>query len=528
MDTRAGQVRRGVAWVALVAAVLFLLFALWRSGAERAGGPGPSAAAGAEPGAALQRRAVEGERASRTVEERNSTAAVSSEEERAPSTMEPTRSGDGPGTEATGASQGAASSRSSAPFLVKISAHEGGLSARLREGDRFGAALTEIADLDGDGLRELAVGAPGDDEAGEDAGAVWILFLGRDGRVREQRAITPLGARLPARSTPGTAFGQSLCFLETRELAVARTLVPEAKGEPAAEVWLLELGRDAQVVAKRSLHADDLFGETVPPEVSTLVVAAPSGPFAGDRNWLAVGIPAWPENFPQRVTEPDSGWITHFRLGSDGRIAATGGLPPMSRARGTVNDYGRAILLADVYGDGLQLENVAGYRLQPESVAGYRRGERGEVLRHSASRSNWSDRTGSLTFRAGEDPEDPGFGSSLAWLGDRDGDGSLELAIGLAEKRPAQGASPGGIWIVSIDRKDLGVVRSLPFLPGERGTAGRARPGDRFGASLATLADRDGDARADLGIGAPGDDDGESDAGAVWLLGIGAIGTSGR
>ena len=40
--------------------------------------------------------------------------------------------------------------------------------------------------------------------------------------------------------------------------------------------------------------------------------------------------------------------------------------------------------------------------------------------------------------------------------------------------------------------------------------------------------DRDGDARVELAIGAPGDDDGEKDAGAIWLLGPGRIGASGR
>jgi hypothetical protein len=70
-------------------------------------------------------------------------------------------------------------------------------------------------------------------------------------------------------------------------------------------------------------------------------------------------------------------------------------------------------------------------------------------------------------------------------------------------------------------------VRWSSFLPGDHGTSGHTRPGDRFGASLATLADRDGDARVELGVGAPGDDDGEPDAGAIWLLGPRA-GTSGR
>ncbi len=44
----------------------------------------------------------------------------------------------------------------------------------LATGDEFGAAIVSLHDLDGDGLDDLVVGAPGDDSAGADAGAVYI------------------------------------------------------------------------------------------------------------------------------------------------------------------------------------------------------------------------------------------------------------------------------------------------------------------------------------------------------------------
>ncbi len=73
---------------------------------------------------------------------------------------------------------------------VKISAGEGGFGGHLDPGDFFGAALAAIGDLDGDGVTELAVGSPGDDDGGTNKGALWILFLNRDGSVRSYQKIS--------------------------------------------------------------------------------------------------------------------------------------------------------------------------------------------------------------------------------------------------------------------------------------------------------------------------------------------------
>lgn len=54
----------------------------------------------------------------------------------------------------------------------------------LADGDYFGSSLAGIGDLDRDGIPDIAVGSKGDDSSGSDRGAVYVLFMRRDGTVR--------------------------------------------------------------------------------------------------------------------------------------------------------------------------------------------------------------------------------------------------------------------------------------------------------------------------------------------------------
>ena len=63
------------------------------------------------------------------------------------------------------------------------SSEQGSVSRSLSSGvigDRFGWAIADAGDVDGDGLDDVVVGAPGDDRLGQDAGALHV-FSGRTG-----------------------------------------------------------------------------------------------------------------------------------------------------------------------------------------------------------------------------------------------------------------------------------------------------------------------------------------------------------
>ena len=56
--------------------------------------------------------------------------------------------------------------------------------------DFFGHDIELIGDLDGDGVTDIAVGVPYDNDGANSAGAVYILFLNSDGTVKSSQKIS--------------------------------------------------------------------------------------------------------------------------------------------------------------------------------------------------------------------------------------------------------------------------------------------------------------------------------------------------
>lgn len=72
----------------------------------------------------------------------------------------------------------------------KISDTQGNFNAVLNNDDRFGASLENIGDVNNDGVTDLIVGAPFDDDGGQDRGAAYILFMNTNGTVNNWSKIS--------------------------------------------------------------------------------------------------------------------------------------------------------------------------------------------------------------------------------------------------------------------------------------------------------------------------------------------------
>ena len=96
-------------------------------------------------------------------------------------------------------------------FTQKISAEAGGLSPNLLEIiDLFGSSAASLGDLDGDDVTDIAVGARGDDDGQGLAGAVYVLFLKEEGKVRFFQKISSTQGGLRASPDSADGFGMSV------------------------------------------------------------------------------------------------------------------------------------------------------------------------------------------------------------------------------------------------------------------------------------------------------------------------------
>jgi len=414
----------------------------------------------------------------------------------------------------------------------KISATKGNGPRGLRVNDQFGRAAAVLGDLDGDGVPDVAVGALGDDDpppggTADDTlqyGAVWILFMNRDGTVKTSTKISRSSAGLPL--DPGDEWGRSVRELGDWDLdgvpdLMVGTCYDDDNGTDKGAFYLLFLNRDGTVKSWRKiseitggftgdLDPDDQFGR-------------------GLRVLGDLDLDGVPEIGVGSIRDDDGGsnrgayWVLFMRR--DGTVRS---YKKLSETQGNfqskLSDYGEfgfdCAVLGDRNGDGIQDIAICAPDQKTDGL------QQGAVFIVYLNR----DGTAKQDFRIAEnyaglvgdmlDYNDE-FGCSIDILGDVDRDGIGDIAVGAGkdDDGPTGSYDRGAVYVLFL--KADATVKAWQKLSRTSGRFyGLLDNADRFGTALACPGDLNGDGIPDFFAGVRFDDDGGSAAGCAYFVAL--------
>jgi hypothetical protein len=393
----------------------------------------------------------------------------------------------------------------------------------LQDGDRFGRSVANLGDLDGDGVADIAVGAPLDNTGGPDSGAVHILFLNADGTVKSSSTLENGGTNMPMLSIDD-AFGTSVANLGdldgdgVADLAVG-AFGDETGGGFRGAVHILFLNTNGTVKSSTKLAS----GGTNMPVLGDYAYFGRSVANLGDIDGdgvtdLAVGASG------DSTVGNNRGAVHILFLNANGSVKSTTKIAHALNGGPMLTDedfFGVSVTnLGDLDGDGVADLAVGAYRDNTGAS------DAGAVYILFLNATGTAKSTTKIASGMNGGPTlaaDDRFGSSVAFVGDVDGDGVADLAVG-AINDDTNGSDIGAIHILALNTS--GTVKTSRKIANGTNGGPTLSLNDGFGDSVTNLGDLDGDGGTDLVVGASKSLDGTGGArsGAVHILRLNNVG----
>jgi len=353
----------------------------------------------------------------------------------------------------------------------------GGVGGSLEDGDRFGSAVAK-GDFDGDGVFDLAVGAPGEDiGAAGNAGAVTVLY-GSPARLTAAGSQTLFqGGGAGGAAETGDAFGSAVASGILGGDGIADLVV----GAPGENVGATSNAGAVNLLAGSpgGLAAGAVATQGNPEPLDLFGAAVATGDFddtAGDD--VVAGAPGETVNGRQlagavSVFNGPPGGLANERLLFQG----TAGLPGTPES---FDEFGAAVAPTDSNGIGQWdlAVGAPGEDLGADAEAGAV-----NLLAGSAAGPGG----GTLVTQANPEDGDQ-FGAAIAggfFLHDFDNNGFFDLAVGAPGETVGAAAFAGAVSVFTASGGPGGTVAPGPvFTQGAGGLGGTAETNDSLGTAL--------------------------------------------
>ena len=385
--------------------------------------------------------------------------------------------------------------------------------------DFFGYDIESIGDLNGDGITDIAIGSPYDDDGGKAQGAVYILFLNSDGTVKDSQKISSTEGNFQEILEPYDAFGRAISNIGDfdgdgiTDIAVG-AYHDDDGGYNTGAVYILFLNSDGTVKDSQKISSTEgNFQGVIDSGVCWGNAISSLNDFDGDGiTDIAVGAH---KNYSPGTEMKRVGAIHILFLNSDGTVKSS---QEISDTQGNFdalseNDIFGIDLsnVGDLNGDGITDIAVGAHG---DSENGFSIGavyilflnSDGTVKSYEKINSNQNN----FNFKLNDSDM---FGSSVNYIGDLNGDGITDIAVGapgdddtkeLLETiiKQSDGSSRGAVYILFLN-SDGTVKDSQKISSTEGNFQQNLESSDSFGFSLSNIGDLNEDGITDIAVGAP-------------------------